>query len=113
MSVIKDVVKGDTINLSANLNTDITDWKIRCEIHDDCPHSIKLATTNSGGSTDQIEVTDASAGEFTIKVAKSLTTCFADKSFIEIEIENVAEEIHTVYQGEIWFKSEKIDWTAP
>lgn len=113
MSVLTNIVKGDNINLEGNLNEDITDWKIRCQIFDECGNCIKLATANSGGSDEQIEITDATNGIFLIKVAKGLTSCFQDKGFIEIEIENVSEEIHTVLQDEIRFIDEKIDWETP
>ncbi len=113
MASLTNIVRGDNINLEADLNTDITDWKIRCEIYDDCGNCIKLATLNSSGADSQIEVTDATNGIFIIKVAKNQTTNFDDKSFIEIEIENTSSEIFTVHQGEIQFKKEKIDWTDP
>ncbi len=113
MADLNNVVKGDNINLDADLNQSITGWKIRCEIYDDCGNCIKLATTNSGGSDDEIEITDAANGLFTIKVAKNETTCFDDKSFIEIEGETPEEQIHTIHQGDINFNSERITWETP
>ncbi len=113
MSDINGIPKGDNINLEADFDGDITDWKIRCEIYDDCGNCIKLATANSNGSDDQIEIIDAPNGIFIIKVAKNKTTCFDDRSFIEIEFETDQEEIHTPYQGDINFKKERITWTDP
>lgn len=111
---ITDIVKGDTFSLEGDLDTAITGWKLRCEIYDECGQCIKLATANSGGSNDQIEITNASDGLFTIKVAKDLTACFADKSFIEIEGETSSGEIYTILpKGEILFLNQKIDWTTP
>lgn len=112
MIPITDIVKGDSFSLEGDLDTSITDWKIRCEIYDNCL-SIKLATANSGGADADIEITDASKGQFIINVAKNLTTEFADKSFIEIEGETAEGKIYTIHQGEINFKKERIDWTEP
>lgn len=116
MNVVNEpIVKGDTILLEGTLGEDITGWKIRCEIFDDCSNNIKLATENSGGADNQIEITDAVNGVFLITVAKNLTTCFADKSFIEIEMETTDNptQIFTVQQGEIDFTNEQITWTDP
>jgi len=111
--MLSGFVKGDSIELEITANVDITDWKIRCEIYDDCTNSIKLATSNSGGSDDQIEVTDATNGVFLVKVAKGETTDFKDQSFIEIEREDVDGKILTIYQDTIQFKNERITWTSP
>lgn len=113
MGKLKGIVKGDTINLEGDLNIDITDWKIRCQVYDDCGQCIKLATLNTGGTDDQIEVTDATNGIFIIKVIKGATKNFADKGFIEIEVENPSEEVHTVLKDEIAFVSQEIDWETP
>ena len=112
------IVKGDTIYLECNFCEDITGWKIRCEISDESGNSIKLATANSGGSDDGIEITDATSGEFAIKVAKNLTTDFDDNSNIEIEVDtgnDVAgeSEVLTVYQDTIIFEDQQITWTDP
>ena len=112
------VVKGDTINLEGTFSEDITDWKIRVELYDNSGHSIKLATANSGGSNDQIEVTDTSNGVFLIKVANDLTKDFDTNSFIEIEVDtgNIVageNEILTVYQKDILFLDQQIDWITP
>ena len=111
--MLKNIVKGDSINLEATLNQDITDWKIRCELSDSKSNRIKLATLNSGGNDDQIEVIDLASGTFIIHVAKDLTNCFYTNAFIEIEVENADNEIYTVYQDDIQFKRQQIDWTAP
>jgi len=111
--MLSGFVKGDNIELEVTANTDITGWKIRCEIYDTSGSSIKLATSNSGGSDSQIEITDASSGIFLIKVEKNLTSNFSDNSYIEIEREDADEKILTIYQDEIQFKKEQITWTAP
>lgn len=117
---ISGVVRGDTINLECNIELSsgqsLNDWKIRCEIYDTKGHCIQLATSNSGGSSDQIEITDASNGDFLIKVTKELTECFEKKSNIEIEVENEDEEVFTPIPGEenfIIFTKQKITWETP
>lgn len=107
-----EFIKGDDIELEITANIDITNWKIRCEFFDSCRNNIKLATSNSGGSDDQIEVTNAVNGIFLVKVAKNLTTDFEDKSFIEIEREE-DEKILTIYQDNVIFMDEQITWTDP
>jgi len=111
--MLSGIIKGDSIELEITANTDITSWKLRCEIYDNEDNSIKLATANSGGSNDQIEVTDATDGVFLIKVAKALTTNFQDNAYIEIEREDANEKILTIYQDEILFNKERITWTTP
>ena len=114
------IVKGDTINLECSIDLDsgqtLTGWKIRCEIGDNKGTKIKLATANSGGSNNQIEITNVTDGDFTIKIAKTLTANLDRKSYIEIEVENSDGEIFTPIAGEdneISFKNQKITWTAP
>ena len=114
--MLSNIVKGDYIELEITIpDIDITDWKIRCEIYDDSGNSIKLATANSGGSDDEIEVTlaAASGSRFLIKVANALTTNFDDESKIEIEREDADGKILTIYQDLINFEKEKITWTSP
>jgi hypothetical protein len=114
--IIEGIVKGDTINLELSINQVISGWKIRCEIFDNSNNSIKLATLNSNGSDEQILITNSLKGEFTIKVPKGLTSCFNDKSFIEVEVENTSGEIFTPIIGkdsEIRFINQKIDWVSP
>jgi len=112
------IVKGDTIYLECNFCENITGWKIRCEIYDESSGSIKLATSNSGGSDNEIEITNAIIGEFAIKVAKNLTTNFDDEAKIEIEVDTGnlvagSSEVLTVYQDTITFSNEQITWTDP
>lgn len=116
MNVVDEkITKGDSFSLEGDLNSPMTDWKVRCEIYDDCGNCIKLATANSGGSDDEIEITDEANGLFIINVAKGLTTCFANKSFIEVEVETNDDptKIFTIQQGEIAFSDEQITWDTP
>ena len=107
------LAKGDSITLACLVNTDLTDWKIRCEFYDDSRGSIKLATVNSGGSIGDIEINSYVDGDFTINVEKGLTTDFNDTGYIEIEVENPAGKVYTIYQATINFSIEQITWTDP
>jgi len=111
--MLSGFVRGDTIELEITANTDITGWKIRYELYDDSGNSVQGATSNSGGSDSQIEITDEENGIFLLKVAKNETTCFDEHSFIEIEREDSAGKILTIYQDDFIFKAEKITWTTP
>lgn len=112
---IKPVVKGDSFQIEGTLASDITDWKLRCEIYDGCGNCIKLATLNSSGADNQINITDGANGAFLITVAKNLTTNFDKDSFIEIEAEtdDSPTKILTIHQGRITFLEEEITWTDP
>ena len=112
---IKPVVKGDSFEIEGTLASVITDWKLRCEIYDTCGLCIKLATLNSSGADNQIEITDGANGKFLITVAKNLTTNFDKDSFIEIEAEtsDSPTKILTIHQGRITFLKEEITWTDP
>jgi hypothetical protein len=114
--IITGIVKGDTINLELSIGQNITDWKIRAEIYDNEGHCIKLATTNSGGSSSQIEVTDALNGIFILHISKDTTTMFYDKASIEVEVELTTGEVFTPIIGEentIQFRNQKITWSTP
>ena len=111
--MLSNFVKGDTIQLEITTNTNITGWKIRCEIYDKSGNSIQLATANSGGSDEQIEITDVTNGIFVITVAKDLSDNFDNNAFIEIEREDSDETVLTIYQDDFKFIDEKISWTSP
>lgn len=110
--------KGDSSTLEWTIDTSITGWKIRVEIWDDCKSSLKLATLNSGGSDDQVKITDASGGKFNVYIPKDATKNFADDAHIEIEVETTntvagEPEILTLIQADIKFLKQRITWTSP
>ncbi len=109
---IKNIIKGDSIEFQCTVDESITGWKIRSEIYDN-NSSIKKATANSGGSDDQIEITNASGGIFLIKIDAAETTSFTDLANIEIEVTTAANKIYTIYQDTITFLSQKITWSTP
>lgn len=116
MNIIDEpLIKGNSADLEATLGGDITNWKIRAEIYDDSGQCIQLATANSGGSDEQIEITNSTNGEFTIKILKNKTTNFCDKGFIEIEVEtdDAPSKLITIAKDDIEFVDKKITWTDP
>ncbi len=112
-SVIKTLVKGDTILFEVKIEIDITDWKIRAELWDDGTIDIKKATTNAGGSDLEIEVTDSTGGIFIVKINKEETTDILNEGWLEIEMETNEGKIYTVYKSILVFSNEKIKWVTP
>lgn len=103
--------KNDAISLPCVVNEDISNWKLRVEIYDNSCNSIKLATSNvTGGSVSQIEITDGANGKFTIYISKGETDCFEDKSFIEIEREDVNGNTKTIIQRDFPLIDDEIEW---
>lgn len=111
--MIEGLIKGDSIVFECKLGENITNWKIRAELWDSGSVDIKKATINSGGSTNQIEITDATHGVFLIKVDKGQTTDIADQANLEIEVETNEAKIYTVFKSIVKFNDEKIKWTTP
>ena len=116
--IVYGVVINDTINFVFTIDEDLTDWKVRAEFYDDCGNFVQLATTNSGGSNSQVNITATSSTEstFTVKVPKAQTTNFENPAHLEIELENSSEEVFTVLPGKktsIEIIKEKINWTTP
>lgn len=108
-----NLVKGDTFNLGFVIKYPITNWKIRCEIFDNSTHSIKLATANSGGSDSEIIILHAANGKFQIIGTAGLTDDFDELSKIEIELEDPDGNKYTLYQDQVLFSQEQIDWITP
>lgn len=111
--MIEGLIKEDSIVFECNCDEDITNWKIRAELWDSGSVDIKKATTNSGGSDAQIEITIPTEGVFLIKIDKGQTTNIADQANLEIEMENTSGEVWTVFQSIVKFTSNKINWTSP
>jgi len=112
MNPITNVVRGDSITFECNIGENITDWKIRCEIYNGT-QSIKKATANSGGSDNQIKITNPITGEFIINIDKGETKDMCIDTDIEIEVETADNKLYTVYKNKISFNSQRIDWATP
>lgn len=118
--MIDGIIKGDSVEFECKINENVANWKIRCEIWDKSI-SIKKATSNTGGSDDQIEITDALNGVFLIKLDKGETKDIGEVlrggnkylANIEIEVETPDGKVYTVYRDKIAFIKERITWTTP
>lgn len=111
--MIIEQVKGDSFTFQWTIDDDITDWKIRAVIYDCNGNRIDLATENADGSNDEVLITDAENGEFSIFIPAGATDNFAKKARFEIEVETDVlvggvPEKKTVLQAEIKFKRQKI-----
>lgn len=111
--MIEGLIKGDSITFECKINETITDWKIRAELWDSGIVDIKKATVNSGGSLNQIEITDATGGVFLVKIDAGETTDITDQANLEIEVENTEGKIYTVFKSIVKFNDEKIKWATP
>ncbi len=105
--------KGDSIDIDFNTQSNITNYKIRAELHDNCSHFKKIATLNSGGADSQIQITDGALGLFSLHIDKNETTCFEKKAVLEIEFEDSAGAILNSKKVYIQFHTQQITWTTP
>ena len=112
--------KGDTLQYEMTVDADITDWKIRAELVDKSGSSVKLATSNSGGSDGQIEKTTIAESEsvFLMKFPSGQTDDFSEQCTLEVEIDTGSlvggvAEIYTIFNGTINLRTQKINWTDP
>ena len=117
--VINGAVKGDTIKFTCvlELEESLNNFKIRAELYDDFGKCIKIATENvTGGGTNQIEIINATEGEFILKFTKDKSYCFDNQSRLEIQIEHVTSgEKTTVLPGDktcVNLIDKKIDWDS-
>lgn len=106
-------IKGDTFTLDCIIDTDLTTYSIRCSIYDKDGNEVKLANANSGGSSSQIQMTDAENGQFLIICPKDNTDSFNFNAYIEIEIENSSGQVRTIYKEQIKLEDENLTWTTP
>lgn len=107
----RNYIIDDTIILNGTINTDLTNYKIRCSIKDASDNEVKLATSNSGGADSEINVTDATNGTIIITCAKDLTASFDKISYITIEVENASGQVKTLMMEQIIFDNDRLTWT--
>lgn len=110
------LIKGDSKTIIIKSDESIANWKIRCEIYDNCGNCIKLATSNSGGSDTQIEKLDSL--RFAVYIPSDSTKDFNNQSFIEVEVDTGNTvggnpEILTVLKERINFDCQRIKWSTP
>jgi len=107
------IAKGDSASIDCQINADITDFEVRCQIYDNDGNILKLANSDSGGSDNQIEMVNPSIGEFTIYITKDTTDNFKTNSYIEIEIEDTDGKVSTLYKDNFIFIEEDLTWVTP
>lgn len=111
-----EFVKGCTIQLEIVVDEDITNWEIKARIYDVASNFISLATSNAGGSDDQIEKTVVGAeSKFVIKVPYGTTFNWEEDGWIEIKVNTNldvggADEILQGYKGKVKFIKSELDW---
>lgn len=111
MDTLNNIIKGDNIEFECDLGEIITSWKIRAEFYD-TTHSIKKATVNvTGGADEQIKITNATTGLFSVYINAGETTDFNRESNMEIEVEDTTGKKWTVGQYKIELLPERIKWT--
>jgi len=121
MEIIDQIVyKGDTIDLefqlykdkSKNEYWDLTNYQIRFELHNNV--KVKKATANvTGGSDNQIIVTDFLHGNFLVTInSEESSTLIPGDYNIEIQITSPQGKVYTVFSGGLRILPELIDWTS-
>lgn len=119
LDIPDELFLGDSVTINGEIENDdgtalnITGYKIRAELYNRFANEVRKANTISGGSDSQIDITDASAGEFTIYIDKDDTDGFDNEIFIEIEVEDTNGRVTTLYKQRFFFEDEGIDWTTP
>lgn len=115
----KEIIAGDDIQWDATYKDeddnviDITNWIIRAEIWNN-DKQIKLATANqAGGADNQIEITDALQGKFSIYVLAGKTDNMAGEVSMEIEFEPPDGKTVTPLKLDFIINEKKIDWDDP
>jgi hypothetical protein len=98
------IYRGDSIDIECQVNFNLSDYKIRCELFDQYQNSIKLETPDISGVDEEISIIDATNGEFVIYVLKDTTNLFHLVSYIEIEVEDSNGKLQTIYFAAIKFQ---------
>jgi len=106
--------QGDTLSFPFVVrDTDITGWTLRAQFTDADGNYTKMATSDvTGGSDDEIEITDAESGEFTVTVAKDETDNFCHDCYLEVERELASGVVKTIAKKYIYLEYEDVDWTS-
>lgn len=106
-----DLHKGDSIVLSGKINQSIQGWEIRCELWDADNHYVRKATANViGGSEQQIEIVDASAGRFKIYVQPIETIQFTGNVNIQIKVKDNFDQETTIQRDYLTITDGRITW---
>jgi len=99
------VYRKNTLNIDVHVNWDLTNYSIKAEIFDRFYSSLLLQTANrSGGADNQIKITDATHGNFSIHIATDKTTLFHLISYLEITLIDPDGNETTAYFGMVKFE---------
>lgn len=107
------LTEGDTEDIFFDLNTDITLWDFSVLIWDNSSpeNSVSKNTVGlSGGSDDEIEITDGPNGKFTLKIEAGDTVGLDGD--IQMEVQGITSDSvpkkYTIYRDYIKFFKQKI-----
>lgn len=108
----RNPVQGDTLPITLIVNTDLTDYKIRCQITDSENNNVKVATTNAGGIYGEISINiNDLVSTVSIIIPKDETISLRENCNLEIEIEDLNEKVYTIVQMDFKLSEKKIGWT--
>lgn len=88
---------------------DISTWQIIAEFGDNTLQIRKGTSNVTGGSDNQILITDGPGGKFEVYLDKNETSSFADVGYLEVA-SLVGSDKDTLFFSNINFKDVKIDW---
>jgi hypothetical protein len=99
------VYRKNTLDIDVHVNVDLTNYSIKAEIFDRFYSSLLLQTANRpGGADNQIKITGATNGNFTIHIATDKTTLFHLISYLEVTIIDPDGNEQTAWFGMIKFE---------
>lgn len=109
---MENFIKGNTIILEGRVKANIEGCIIRAQLWDDKDTNIKKATTNAGGSDEQVKITNTNPGIYLIRIEKEETKNIEDKANLEIQLEtnDTPSERYTISQQVLNFSDSKINW---
>lgn len=86
MTVRIEAFKGDALDQTINLNTNINNYQILAEMWDNRNNFVTKASANAGGSSSQVEITDIINGIFIVHFSTGDTSIFPIGTNVNLEI---------------------------
>ena len=105
--------KSDSIDITLELDRDITDYQIRAEVWDNQNpvNSIKKASNNvTGGDSTQIEIVNALTGKFIVHILANETLPLEGDVKVEIELTKPSGFKETIFSNHIQLLEKRITW---
>lgn len=109
----RKIYQGDSFTITLTIDSNLTNYKARCELFDDDDNTVRLATANSGGADTQIKITASTTSTIEIYVPKDETINFTENSYFEIEIEDTNGKITTLCAVAFPMSTRQINWLLP